>query len=93
MGYLLLLDGIGLDDIGFDCLEQWLVLEKISELIFVINLMVEGEVIVNYIVELCVEVGVEVSCIVYGVLVGGELEMVDGMMLFYLLVGCYKIIF
>lgn len=54
MGYLLLLDGIGLDDIGFDCLEQCLVEEKIIEVIFVINFMVEGEVIVNYIVEFCV---------------------------------------
>lgn len=50
MGYLLLIDGIGFGEIGLDELEICIVDGLLKEVILVINFMVEGEVIVYYIV-------------------------------------------
>lgn len=49
-GYLLLFDGLGLEVIGIFELEVWIRDGVFSEVIFVINFIVEGEVIVYYIV-------------------------------------------
>lgn len=50
MGYLFFIDGVGLEEIGFIEFEVCFVVGGINEVIFVINLIVEGEVMVYYIV-------------------------------------------
>lgn len=77
MGWFLLLDGIGLCDIYFEKFIICVIDGVVSEVVLVINFINEGEVIVYYISEMFKVCGLKVSCLVCGVLVGGELEYVD----------------
>lgn len=67
--------------------------ELFYEVILVMNLNVESEVIIYYIVDMCKIYNVKVICIVYGVLMGGLFEMVDGSIFLYFIIGCWDIIF
>lgn len=76
-----MLDNIGLKEIYFECLLVCVIDFVLGglcfEVIFVINFISEGEVIVYYIGEMLKVCGIKVMCLVCGVLVGGELEYVD----------------
>lgn len=53
----------------------------------VINFIIEGEVIVMYIVRLVKLMGIKVIWIVYGFFVGGDLEYVDEVIILKVLEG------
>lgn len=59
----------------------------IEEVILVINFNVEGEVMVMYILCLLKFLGIKVIRIVYGFLVGGDLEYVDEVMFLKVMEG------
>lgn len=77
MGHLSPLDGIGVEDIGLDRLEERLAAGGVGEVILATNPTVEGEATAHYIAALAQRYGVVASRIAYGVPFGGELEFVD----------------
>lgn len=56
-------------------------------MILVINLNIEGEVIVMYIFRFLKLIGIKIIRIVYGLFVGGDFEYVDEVILFKVLEG------
>jgi len=77
MGHLSPLDGIGVEEIGLDRLEQRLAGGRVREVILATNPTVEGEATAHYIAGIASRHGVVASRIAYGVPLGGELEFVD----------------
>lgn len=78
---LLVLDGIGFEEFLIFCFVDCVISEVVSEVIFVFNVIVDGQIIVYYIVDQ-LEGQVMFIFLVQGVLIGGELDYLDeGMIL------------
>lgn len=80
-GILLLLDGVGLDDFNVIVLIDCCLVGDICEVILVISVMVEGQIMVYYIMDQFFGFDVQVMWFVYGVFVGGEFDYFDEGML------------
>jgi len=78
MGHLSPLDGIGPNELGLELLEEWLSGGEVTELIIATNPTVEGDATAHYLVDIASRYEVKASRIAHGVLLGGELEYVDG---------------
>lgn len=63
-GFILFMDGIGLEDINIFLLIECLKNDEVSELILVMNLNLEGEFIVMYIFRLVKFIGIKVMRLV-----------------------------
>lgn len=59
----------------------------VKEVIIVINVIIEGEVIVMYFLCLIKLAGIKVICLVYGLFVGFDIEYVDEVMLLKVVEG------
>lgn len=84
-GVFLLQCGVGFDQIVVDLLMECF--DGVEEVIFVINLNVEGEVMVFYFLWFLMFCGVIVICFVFGFFVGGDIEFVDEVMFVCLFFG------
>jgi len=80
-GVISLIDGVGFDDLCICELMMCLVDGVVIEVIIVIDLNFEGEVMVMYFVCLLCFMGLCIICFVLGLLVGGDFEYVDEIML------------
>ena len=78
MGHLSPIDGIGPDQLGIQRLVERVAEGEIEEVIIACNPTVEGDATAYYIAEQLRPNGIVVTRIAHGVLVGGELEYVDG---------------
>lgn len=76
-GSFLVLDEIGFDDLCILVLIDCIVDENIIEVIFVFLVIVDGQIIVYYIVEVLVFMYVSVIGFVQGVFIGGEFDYFD----------------
>lgn len=76
-GVISFIVGIGLDDFCIVQLMICFVDGMVQEVIFVINLNLEGEVMVSYLSCLLMMMQIIVLCFVFGLLVGGDFEYVD----------------
>ena len=76
-GVLLLMEGIGPEDINLKSLIVRLQKENIKEVIIATNPNIEGEATAMYIAKLIKPSGIKVSRIAHGVPVGGDLDFAD----------------
>lgn len=90
-GVFLLMEGIGLEDINIVFLIKWLYDDEVKEVIIVINVIIEGEVMVMYLLWFIKLVGIIVICLVYGLFVGSDIEYVDEIILLKVVEGCWEI--
>lgn len=89
-GRLSPLDGIGVQDLGIDKLENWLKTGTVKELILATSATVEGEATADYVNAVAGRLSIQVTRIAHGVPLGGELEYIDKTTLAHALGGRLK---
>ena len=76
-GYLSPIDGIGVEELGFDKLQIIIENNNIEEIILATNSSIEGEVTNGYIENLFKNKNIKISKLARGIPLGGELEYTD----------------
>lgn len=77
-GRLSPIDGVGPEELGLVNFREWVVKDKVKEIILATNPTVEGEATAYFIAESLAGCDITISRIAHGVPIGGELGYVDG---------------